>query len=190
MITKKVLYSSSCALLAAFLLSQIHIPSKHKTYSEVNYTAFVNLASNVQAISAETNEKAPETADTAVTNDIIKVIDKEVSAQIKHTKHGFVKPKIKNAPVVVETKVKLVEQPVIEKMAAAEKSAEEIAEEKEVADLIAEDLSKYEIDNKEAVALNGFAVEKNDYSTFENIKLAATYNEVIKDEVVIGQAST
>jgi hypothetical protein len=199
MITKKVLYSSSCALLAAFLLSQIHIPVKHKIYSEVNYTAFVNLASNVQAITAEPKTQAPVTADTTVTNDIIKVIDKEVSGQIKHTRHGFVKPKIKNAPVVTVVEkleavkpdaVELVEQPVVETLAAVKKSVEEIAEEKEVADLIAEDLTKYEIDNKDAVALNGFAVERNDYSTFENIKLAASYNEVIKDEVVVGQAST
>lgn len=145
----------------------------------LDISAFSNLAANVQAISAPETKgqvSANASADEAsVTVDIIKVIDKELSKDIKVTKYAVVPHK----PKALKSVIAKVEKKIIP---AAVIITTDIGSE--------EDLSSYEINNRSLVELYALDVEKIEYSAFANIALASSYSEEVKDEVAMKVAST
>lgn len=162
MILKKAIATSSCFLVSAILLSQVYsYVDSHFAPKSLDTSAFSNLIANVQTLSAPAvEEKNVAQEDTQITADIIKVIDKELSHNIKRTKYALAP----HRPKVVIAKV--------EKATSTE------------------DLSSYEINNKSLIELYALNVETAEYSKFETIALAPSYGEEVKDEVAVKVAST
>ncbi len=177
MIIKKAFVTTSSFILSAVLLSQFYaFESERFEAKKINYSAFINLAENIKTISsASENETTKEV--TVVTNDIIKVIDKEITSKIKKSRYSILEKKIAKKTIIAK---------------ASKKATAEVAESVAPAATImnAENLSSFEINNKELINLYALDVEKMEYSKFERIALNTSYNEEIKDEVVTGQAST
>ena len=165
-IKKTLLTTSSCFLISAILLSQIYsfATQKNKT-TEINFSAFANLAANVQEIS-KTENATTLSDETTVTNDIINVINKELTQKIKQTRYAvrMIKPKI-----------------IIEEKAIV--AVVEVTKPNEL-------FSEYEINNKGLIDLYAYSVESVEYSKFENMAISSSYEATIKDEVVVAQAST
>lgn len=136
----------------------------------IDISAFTNLASNIQEISKpSTREENVITEEDQITADIIKVVDKEISKNIKHTRYALAPRKPKAEKVLIA------------KAAPAPAPAP----------VVSEDYSQFEINNNELINLYAFNVEKVEYSSFANIELASTYyNEEVKDEVAVQVAST
>lgn len=180
MIIKKALVTTSSFILTAALLSQFYaFESKRFESENINYSAFINLAENIKSISIQnTNETVVN--DTVVTKEIITVIDKEITNKIKNSRYALVEKHLE--------KKKLEKKTIIAKAKVLEKTPVNIEAVTSVANT--ENLSVYEINNKELIELSAINVEKIDYSTFEKIALNSSYNEEIKDEVATGMAST
>lgn len=179
MFIKKALVTSSCFLVSALLLSQVYSFAESRLVQPtLDTSAFSNLVSNIQSISSPAIVSNEASENTQITADIIKVIDKELSRNIKRTKYAMVSHK----PKTVVAKVEKVQAPVVEVAAA----------------VTSEDLSSYEINNKSLVELYALNVEKVEYSQFENIALASSYEldvqkeltKELKDEVVEKVSST
>lgn len=175
---KKTFVTTSSFILSAALLSQIYSFASVRLQSNtVNLSAFEKLSENIQTVAAAPAKTTVISEDTVITNDIIKVIDKEITKKIKHSK--FIVKSVKPKTVLM-------------KPAAALAAVKLDLDQKEISKT--DDLSSYEINNKGLINLYSMSVESTEYSTFESIKLAANYNEEIQkeiqDEVVVGQAST
>jgi len=173
MTIKKTIVTTSSFLITAFLLSQIHslkINNEHK--KEINYSAFVNLAHNIQSVSTRA-EIAPENVTALVSTEaIIKVIDNEINKKIDGSHYSIRLAKLlkKKAEILAEEKLK----PVIKK---------------EMNVNVAE-LSLYEINNSELINLYALNSEEITYQKFESSNIAYSSNDDIKDEVAVSQAST
>jgi hypothetical protein len=184
MFIKKALVTSSCFLVSAVLLSQVYSFAESRlAQPSIDTSAFSNLVSNIQSISsAPVSQAVVANEDTQITADIIKVIDKEISKNIKHTKYAmaFHKPKVVVAKVEVAKTFKAAEpvvDTVVETVAATKYSSE--------------DLSNFEINNKSLVELYALNNESVEYSQFESITLASSYElKELKDEVAVKVAST
>lgn len=137
----------------------------------IDLSAFSNFASNIQDISKPAAAVETKLGDEAqITEDIIKVVDKEISKNIKTTRYALVPRK-----------------PKLEKTIIAKVQPKPVAP----VEVVSQDFSEYEINNKELIELYAFEVEKYEYSTFANIELASTYyNEEVNDEVAVQVAST
>lgn len=168
MILKKVIATTTCFFVSAVLLSQAYSLVESRLSSpSIDTSAFTNLMANVEAISAPVETKTSNVEDKQITADIINVIDKELSKNIKATRYAVL-PHINKAKKTVIAKVEM-KKPLITNLSI--------------------DLTSYEIDNKELINLYAFEVEQIEYSTFEATKLASSYDEV-KDEVAVKVAST
>ncbi|MGZ3790264.1 MAG: hypothetical protein ACXVLQ_17155 [Bacteriovorax sp.] len=176
MITKKTFVTTSSLFFSAILLSQIYSFSNAKSHSqEINLEAFSNLSENIKSISTNTDKiSSTRNEETVVTNDIIKVIDNELTQKIKKTRYSLHSIKAKMAKA---------------KMMAAVAHAPQIAPAIERA-LDKDDLSAYEINNKDFINLYAIEADFKEYSKFASIALSPSYNEEMKDEVVVAQAST
>ena len=173
MTIKKTIVTTSSFLITAFMLSQIYsLKINNEQKKEINYSAFVNLAHNIQNVSTRA-EIAPENAAGLVSTEaIIKVIDNEITKKINGSHYSIRLAKMlkKKAEILAEEKSK----PIIKK---------EI-------DLNVAELLSYEINNSELINLYALSSEEITYQKFESFKIAYSYNDDIKDEVAVSQAST
>lgn len=178
MVTKKTFVTTSILFLAAFSLYQINSFKNERFQSRsINYSAFINLAQNIKSNTATNSIEVSSTESNVDTNEIIKVIEKEISHKIRRTRYALqtIREEEKNSKkhVAVETKKSI-----------------EIKKQIEVAKTtIEEDLSAYEINNTELVSLYALSVEEMAFNKFEATKLVSTYGEMA-DEVAVTQAST
>jgi hypothetical protein len=179
MITKKTFVTTSSFILTAALLSQIYSFKNTKDQSQsLNYSGFINLSQNVKSVSSIATDSSAAFEDTVITKDIINVIDKEISKKINRTRYAvrvikaFV-PVRETKKIISKVDVKKETQPVI---------ATSILND--------EDLSSYEINNSGLINLYALSIEDMVFAKFEPVKLTTTYNEEIKDEVKVAQAST
>lgn len=171
MITKKTFAKTTSFLISATLLSQIYSFSSERLHPKsINYSAFTNLAANLNSMSAVERLSPVETPDTVVTAEIVAVIGKEISRKIINTRYAIITPRIKTAK-----KVALV-VPVIK---------DEVKIQLKIENVASEDLSAYEINNQGLINLYSLSVEQMAYTKFEASDIAD-----IKDEVVVAQAST
>lgn len=165
MIIKKILILTSSLLLTATMLSQVYSYANDRFQSRsIDYSAFTNLRQNIDYLSSTPTEEVINREDTAITNEIIALIGKEIGKKISNTRYAINTHKTKQ------------HEPPTRVAALEMKSSNE--------------WSSYEINNSQLINLYGLSVEQMAYIKFEHTKLASTYNEVIKDEVVVAQAST
>lgn len=179
MITKKTFVTTSSFILTAALLSQIYSFKNTRDQSQsLNYSAFINLSQNVKSVSSIATDSSVVSEDTVITKDIIQVIDKEITKKINRTRYS-----IRVIKALMPAK-------------EAKKIISKVAVKKEIQQLVTtsvmndEDLSLYEINNSGLINLYALSVEDMAFAKFESVKLATTYNEEIKDEVEVAQAST
>ena len=178
MTIKKTFITTSSFLVTAVLLSQIStFKNIISPEQNINYSAFINLAKNVECITSNSSVKNIAD-DTTVTNEIISVIDKELTGKIKHSRFALHKK------VIIKKEEVIVAAPVVEK----QKTEEQISDDAEIATL-ADDLSGYEINNNGLISLYALDTDKVSYISFESIKLASSYGEIVSDEVALAQAS-
>ncbi len=165
MIIKKTLVTTSTFVFSAVLLSQAYTFTANRIQAkEINYSAFINLTQNMKSLSHVSPLVKSNREDTQITKDIIKVIEKEISRKNSAAKYS-----------VLSLKKKIQEK--------SESENHSIA-------MVYEDLSSFEINNKDFIPLYAFKAERIEFSKFENIALSPSYNDEIKDEVVVAQAST
>ncbi|MDD4974686.1 MAG: hypothetical protein PHY93_10075 [Bacteriovorax sp.] len=176
MTIKKTFVTTSSFILTAALLSQIYSFKNTSSQSQsINYSAFINLAQNIKSVSTQAPDASVAfiaSEDIATTNDIIKVIDKEITKKISRTRYSIrvIKAPLKEAKNIISNiKIK-----------------KEITSPK----LDGEDLSSYEINNTGLINLYALSVDEIAFTKFESTKNAISYNEEIKDEVAVNQAST
>lgn len=177
MILKKALTTTSCFFVSAVLLSQMYSFAQARLKPQtIDTTAFSNFASNIQSISSSKIDTIKTAqSEEQITAEIIKVIDREVSNNIKKTRFAVVQKK--QMIKAVGPKVQQL------KTEALTVKAEEFA-------LKTEDLSSYEINNTDLIHLYALSVDSADYSRFANTELASSYGEEVKDEVALKAAST
>ena len=173
MTIKKTIVTTSSFLITAFMLSQIYslkISNNHR--KEINYSAFLNLAHNVQDVSARAEIEPEREASLVATDEIIKVIDNEINKKIDRSQYSIRLAKMlkKKAEILAEEKSK----PIIEK---------------EIVPNVA-GLSLYEINNSELINLYALSAEEITYQKFESSNIAYSYIDDVKDEVAVSQAST
>lgn len=165
MIIKKTLVLTSSLLLSATMLSQVYSYANTRFQSRtIDYSAFTNFRQNINSLSSTSSQELISREDTAITNEIIALIGKEIGKKISNTKYALNSYKTKHEKLPT-------------RVAALELKT-------------SEELSSYEINNSQLINLYGLSVEQMAYIKFESTKLATTYNEVVKDEVVVAQAST
>ena len=169
MITKKIFLTTSSFLLtvcltacAGYNFSQSRFQSK-----PVNYSAFTNLATNVSSLTSPIFASVDAQGDTLVTYQIINVIDKEIKKKINNTRFLITSFKKKNEAKMVNNKK-------IPKLEVISKS---------------EDLSTYEINNKDLVYLHALSVEQIAFKEFSSNNLVASYGDKINDKVKVIQSS-
>ena len=167
MIIKKTFVTTSSFLITALMLSQIYSFKKNIDLSRtINYSAFTNFSQNIKNVSAIGKEgEKVTTTDLELTNDVIKVIDNEISKKISKTRSSIhhVKPSVKK----IEIAVAAVEPKIDMKQG-----------------LQAADLSLYEINNSEFINLYALSNEGITFKKFESTNLAYSYEKSIKDESV------
>lgn len=170
MITKKTFVTTSSFLITATLLSQIYsyTTTRYSQSQSLNLSAFSNMAKNVTELTTPALASADLRPISTVNDEIISIISNEVKKKISKTRYAIstIKPRLK-----LEQKVLVAAVPELVKPSA------------EV------DLSAYEINSKELINLYSLSVDQLAYTKFENIKIA-TINNVVLDEVIVGQAST
>jgi hypothetical protein len=177
MAIKKKIISTTGFIITALLLSQINSFKNNRIQAqEINLSAFVNLSENIKSISNDEDKEFSISENSVDTHGIIKIIEKEISRDI-------VKTKISINPVGSQTKLLAINKR--EKIKTVK--AQEVPS--STAPGPSEDLSKYEINNSTLVNLLAISVEKIAFQKFENIKLALSYGEILKDEVAVAQAS-
>ncbi len=162
---KKTLVTTSTFVFSAVLLSQAYSFITNRIQAkEINYSAFVNLTQNIASLSLASPLVKDNRDDTEITKDIIKVIEKEISRKNSAAKYS-----------VLRLKKKIEKTSEIENYSIA---------------MGPEDLSSFEINNKDFISLYAFSADRIEFSKFENIALSPSYNDEIKDEVIVAQAST
>ena len=168
MAIKKTIITTSRIIISALLVSQMFSFANSRIKPKtINYSAFVNLIENTKNLtSAPVIELATQSEDITITNDIIKLIEKDINREIRKSRLAIISKQII-------------------KEAVEKNNFQSIASEK-----TNEDLKSYEINNKELIELYALPVDHVEYSEFKSVTLNSTYNDVIKDEVVLGQAST
>ena len=177
MTIKKTFVTTSSFILTAILLSQFYSFKNQSSQSQsINYSAFTNLTQNIKSISTESSVASTASEDTIITNDIIKVIDKEITKTISRTRYStrnIKAPHKETKKIISNTEIK-----------------KEIQAVTVVAKLESENLSSYEINNEGLINLYALSIEEMAFTKFESIKLASDYKDEIKDEVAVNQAST
>ena len=154
----------------------------------IDFSAFKNAAANIEYIS-QANENKPSAAVTDITGSIVKTIEKEVRGKIIHSRYAFTaKPKTV-APVQVIAKNWNDIKP---EFAAVDMKLDDV----KLASVSSttNEVSEFEINNKELIKLYGFETESLQYETFANTQIAsfeAPVLDVIKEDAVqVAQAST
>ncbi len=195
MIIKKALATTSIILITALTLSKAYsINSNQSQFETINFSAFTNLAQNLNTVSLEKNQNSSqvkdELNDEQISSQIITAIDAEIGKKIKHTRYGLVPHKqiIKLKKEIIVTETKELNLPI------------EVKVENIVSN---EDLSSFEINNSNLINIYSFNIEKIGYSQFENLKIDLDFNgspvkeklaEIknldIEDSVETAQAST
>ena len=174
MITKKTFVTISSLFFSAILLSQLYSYTQTRVEPKtINYSGFTNFIENVQEISRKSKEIADENKSDELNDQIIKLVEHEIKSKNRLTK------------LALNTKVHLGEKL---------NRAENIANAEKVHSNTSEDLSQYEINNKELITLFSLNndLKFNEYSKFEAIAESHQYyngEKDISDEIVVSQAS-
>lgn len=178
MISKKTLVPFSSFLLTAALLSQVSAFKNASDTPSLNISAFTHLAENMREITLNKSEVV-DGEETVITKDIIKVIEKEISQKINRTRYSM---RVIKAPLKEKTKV-------VAKIKTQHQLSKPIKPIFVAKTQVEEDLSSFEINNKELINLYALDVEQMAYSKFGATQLAEVYYDDFKDEVVVSQAS-
>ena len=176
MAIKKTIVTTTSFLISAILLSRVYLYQDVSSSSQnINFHALENLSRNIQELTKNPGEMPLSKESSMVTSDIIKLIDKEITQKIKLSRYTIKKPNVPVSAVATKTAVKT--------LAKTQVTAAVIP-------YLSKDLSHYEINNSGLIHLSALTGEKINTIKFESIKLAENYNEIVKDEVVVAQAST
>jgi hypothetical protein len=167
MIKNKTFITTSGYLLTAALLSQVYSYSSNRIAPKtLNLSAFKNLSENINALSIRSNLSEKNADNILVMDDIVSVINKEITNKIVISKYAINSLK-KNTEYEKVT----------------------VTEFRETI-LNLKDSRDFEINNKELINLYAFSIDKVAFNKFESSNLAFNFNNEIKDEVVVAQAST
>jgi hypothetical protein len=168
---KKLLFATTSSLLVTACLTACtgyNLTSTHLQPKKLNLSAFDQLASNIDSLSTPKAQEQSESEETFANKQLISNIDQEINKKIYHSRHVVNSYKHKK-----EFNVKFSKKQLPSK-----------------AFVLSSDLSGYEINNAGFIELYAFNTEEITFYKFESVKLAATYENVINDEVILAQAST
>jgi hypothetical protein len=147
----------------------------------IDFSAFKNAAANIQYLS-QNNQLKPAVAVADVTGSIVKTIEKEVRGKILHTRY-LIKPKALIA-VVPDRVIEKNWNDIRPEFAAVDMSIDILKIRNSN-----EEVSEFEINNKELIKLYGFEIDSVQFDTFKNTKLAS-FEIQVEDAVQVAQAST
>lgn len=178
----KSVFVKTCSVLftASLVVGALSYSQDRFAPKKVDFSAFKNASANIQFLTENTsNGQASEAVD--VTSGIVKSIESEVKRKIQRTRYAVTPKKIEYKTSVVaknwndiKPKFDVVDMKLDKAKLMAVSSNDEISE--------------FEINNKELLNLYRYEFENLKYETFSNVEIAS-YNEVKSEDSVVAEYS-
>lgn len=181
---KSLFVKAFTCLFATVAVAGIYSCSSVKTEPQkIDFSAFKNASANIQHL-AQAKAPREEVKRNDVNADIVKVIEKEVRGKIRYTRMALMPKKIEMPKAVIAKNWNDIRP----NLAAVDMKIDQVLLSKITAN---EEISEFEINNRELIKLSGFGVELVSFNSFAQVALESFENSEVKEDVVAtAQAST